>query len=195
MRKSIAVIIVVAALICSFACAEEAAEFSFRSGISFGMSWEDIMLKEHESVQVRGDDWESQWFGNWLIMGTDTKVKVSKYEAYLYYLLADDQMRSAVYDIYDTPDDITDAFDYITNALSSVYGEAEAAPASEALGVTDAINPGFYQESDLRHTMKWQTAGVLIYQFYYDDHSFVIWYLDPNFDMSEVNGGFNTDGL
>ena len=112
-------------------------------------------------------------------------------------MLSDDHMQAAVYDFYgDETDATTEKYKNLSYALSTVYGENEAASASEISHLMDAFVQGFYHESDITEAVKWSKPNVVIYQFYYGPNSFVILYSNPNYDYSTVNSStVNVNGL
>lgn len=199
MRKwQIFVVLCLLVLCISFSACTEEEPFSFRNGIQFGMSLEELKQKEKENGNLDDSIWASVEIGNWKMFGTHVPVEVSNYKANLIYLLANDCMEAAGYDFNDisAEESVGDAFKYIRQALSAVYGENEPVAASKIVELMDAFSQGFYSEADIREAVKWELSTVMIYQFYYDEDQFVVMYIDPKFDYASVNKStVNVNGL
>ena len=189
------ILILLVLFLSSASCAEES--FSFRNGIHFGMTSEELIQTEKENEQVDENEWENFKLGNWIVLGPEERIAVSQYEAYLRYLLADDHMQAAIYLFSeDTSVPSETEYQYICYALSTVYGEADTVLASEVVTLVDEFERGGFHESDIKEAYKWAKTNVVIYQFYYGKEDFIILYSNPNYDYSSFNSRFvNVTGL
>ncbi|MBR2822403.1 MAG: hypothetical protein IKE24_01745 [Clostridia bacterium] len=180
----------------SASCAEEGV-FTFRNGIQFGMTSDKIIETEKGNGQIDEADWLKSEMGNWTALTTNRRIEVSQYEAYLYYMLSNDHMQAAIYDFYgDTSKTPSVQYENMRYALSTVYGESETAPAAEIVNIMDSFVQGMYHEPNIVDAVKWQKNNVFIYQFFYGKDSFVILYLNPNYDYNSVNSSLvNVNGL
>lgn len=160
---------------------EEADVFSFRNGIRFGMNEKEIKEIEAANGQAESDGWQSMEVGSWHAIGPEESVQVSTEKGYVIYFLKDDQMEAASYDFRSSGSTV---FITISGALTGVYGQRAAAEPKEIIRLMDCFSPGFYKESDITSAYVWRQDQVVIYQFYYSESAFVVFYTNPAFDYS-----------
>lgn len=168
-----------------FPVSAEGSAFSFRNGISFGMSAEQLMEAEAAGNGISTDSWDFEMLYEWQAM-TTSYIPVSDYEALFLYLLYNNEMEMACYNF--TGNDEGE-FEALSAALSSLYGEAKATPSEVIAGVMDLFSPGFYSPSDITSGLTWKTDSVVIYQFFFAENQFAIVYMNPYYDYSAVNAG------
>ena len=187
MKKTITAILLMVLCFTVFSSlCEEAATFSFRNGVMFGMSEEEIKKIEADYNQVDLESWESTEISAWQVLLANTKV--SSYDSNLMYFFTNDQMEAAFYDFSSFDED--NPFNAIAAALSEEYGEKESIEPKEIIKLMDYFSPGFYSESDIKSPYVWYQDGVNVYQFYYDnnddvsDDNFAICYFNPAWDYS-----------
>lgn len=139
--------------------------FSFRNGIAFGMTKEEIIRKEAENSEIQEDEWRYNEMPGWLIMVPAEEVPVSDYTAKLEYLLANDQLQLACYDFYQSNEK---TYLMITEALSAVYGPYQYVYPSTIIDFMKSISQEYpYEEHDIRSSMVWELDNVIIYQWCY----------------------------
>lgn len=173
------------------ALAEEAAAFSFRNGITFGMTEEELMQTEEAANQVSPEDWHSMDLFNWHAVGPGDSITYAGNEVSLIYFLADGRMQAAGYDFnYSGTQEVYDA---AAALLTAEYGESQPVASEEAAALMDYFSPGFYSAEDLTGVQAWKLDNVVIYQFFYQDGSFVVMFADPAFDYASVNQGITAE--
>ena len=173
---------------------EESTRFSFRNGISFGMSEEELIQTEEKQNQVDKTSWHSGVVNNWrVIMTLDTKVKVSSYEALISYYLADNKMEVAAYGFFNNVNETM--YDTISKAVTAVYGEGKPVTAKEIMTRMDCIVTDESIESEISHGFIWELENVVIYQYYLGDDSFILLYTNPNFDYESTKRHIDTIGI
>ena len=160
--------------------------FSFRNGVCFGMSAQEIIQLEAANSQVEQDAWDTtdmsgQAPGLSLLMA-QTMVKVSTYDATLGYFLSNDRMQGAAYDFPICTDDM---YQDLTAALSAVYGDSQRLSFDVLVQDLQRLVPSVYDNAPSGYGVRaWQLENVTIYLFYYDDDMFGILYLNPDLDSS-----------
>ncbi len=178
---------------------EEAYAFTFRGGVQWEMSAEEVRTAEaewSEAHSVEEEEPQEAAMGQWTALGY-AGAPVSKFKAnLLIYLLLDDRLESITYDFSQLPaEELSDTFNYLVGALGSVYGELEAADKRNLLDFLDSVNKGFYTEEDIRNCMlRTLPDGTLVYIFYYSSAEFCIMYVNGAFDPSQVDK-YETSGL
>ena len=164
--------------------AEEAAAFSFRNGITFGMTEEELMQAEAEKNGVSDEDWNSMELVSWHAVGPAGGAQFAGCPVNLIYFLADGRMEAAGYDFLSGS---AEDYDAAAALLSEEYGEATPVSPEDAAALMDCFSPGFYSADDLFSVQAWQQDNVVVYQFYYQEGSFVVMFTDPAFDYASVN--------
>ena len=182
MRQRISFVFIVAIVILAMvvveATGEEAEPFSFRNGITFGMSIEEI--KEIEEVQNHLDPekWRTSFEYGWTVLTMDEKVRISQYTGEIVYFFNNDMMQSALYMV--TTEDIDEVYQGITKALSSIYGDCEDVDQNQIESMIKFFTPVHYLS--LSEGKKWIDKKVIVYQYKTRKTKFYIQYLNPAFD-------------
>ena len=165
--------------------APAAAVFSFRGGVQWNMSRDQVRALEPLQLTERAQE-------NWSILYPLSRVEVSRYTADLVYMFYSDRLKMISYDF--GPGGADTDFQYLTGALDSVYGEHREPEASEIIGIMDQIYPGYYTAEHLLNRRGW-TAGddTLVYLYYYAENAYAILYVCAGGAPS--GGGYVTTGL
>ena len=195
-------VIISVLLLCAFlgtavipAFAEDGA-FSFRGGVTFGMGMEKIKEIEEANGQVHLDHWLDGELPPWKVIRGSDKVQVSSYEAYLLYFFLDDMMESVFYDFMFYGDEGPEAaFNNVAASLTAKYGAGEPVSSAEIVNLVNHFSPNFYSEEDLVSVTVWRQENVDIYQFYYSENGFVLFYANPAFDYGAGGAVVDTTGL
>lgn len=157
--------------------------FSFRDGITFGMTAEEIKAAEARNTQTSDDSWRSMDLNGWYVFGTATNLPVGDFEAPSLYFAAEGKMQAASYDFQHHASD--DVFSGVRSMLSSQYGESKLADSADLAALMDCFSPGFYTAEDIRDGAAWQAEGAEIYQFWYNSDSFVVFCINPAYDFTQ----------
>ncbi len=161
--------------------------FSFRGGVTWNMSREQVRSVESELEMTE----RSQ--GNWSILYPLTQVDVSRYRAALVYMFYANQLKMITYDFENngTPSDYL----YLTGALDAVYGEHAEPNSSVVVSIMDQIYPGYYTAANLHDVRSW-TAGedTWIYLYYYTGTAYAILYVNVPAG-TQTDGNYVTTGL
>lgn len=113
MKKLVALLM--ALLLCTgAACAQE---FTFRNGLHWGMTSDEVLAAEGRASY---DDIGS--FGSITTAYLLTDISISKFNAAGAYLFVDDQLAGVLIDPYMMVDNNEDDIEYLLNALTTVYG-------------------------------------------------------------------------
>ncbi|MBP5729056.1 MAG: hypothetical protein J6Y48_18480 [Clostridia bacterium] len=145
--------------------------FRFRDGIRWGMNPQQVKALETEQMTERSEQ-------NWSIMLTDAKVSVSRFSADLVFMFRDNSLLMILYEFTGKP--TTDDFNYLSGALSSLYGEAASAEPLKIKALMDAINPNRYKTEDIKEAEGWMTAdGTTVYLYHYSPQAFAVMYVSP----------------
>ena len=87
------------------------------------------------------------------------------------------------------------SYQYLTGALTSVYGQNTDTDPLEIVSAMDRIYPGYYTADRLSQVYGWRSGdGTAIYLYYYADSSFAILYVSPDI-VSSGTGNYVTTGL
>ena len=144
--------------------------FRFRDGIRWGMNMKQVSALETEPMTERS-------MNSWSIMLTKGKVVVSRYTADLVFMFRDDRLMMISYEF---PQENKDSFQYLTGALSSLYGEKTEAEPLKIKALMDAINPNRYRIEQITQACEWKNSdGTAIYLYYYSETDFAIMYVSP----------------
>lgn len=175
--------------------------FTFRNGITFGMSKEEIVQLEAENGQIGEDAWytvDGMFYYDSIIT---EDIPVSKFKADIVYLFDNNQMEMAVYNIRRSSKDDEATFNYLERALCSLYGECTLGKLKDIVSIfTTAMYGSLVSEQydssleDLGVVLEWNYDDIVkIYLFQLDTIStgLGIIYLDPEWDF----GVLNTTGL
>ena len=163
--------------------APEAASFSFRGGVQWNMSREQVRAMEIVEMAERNQD-------GWSILYPFAPVQVSKYTADLVYMFYNDRLKMISYDFGATGTEAD--YQYLAGALDTVYGDHTEPDASEIVGIMDQIYPGYYSAERLLNRRGWKAGDdTLIYLYYYAESSYAILYVCGG----STPGNYVTTGL
>lgn len=144
--------------------------FRFRDGIRWSMNMKQVSALETEPMTERS-------MNSWSIMLTDSRVAVSRFTADLVFMFRDDRLMMISYEF---PQEKQDSFNYLTGALSSLYGEKTEAEPLKIKALMDAINPNRYKTELITQACEWNhTDGTSVYLYYYSETDFAIMYVSP----------------
>ena len=155
--------------------------FRFRDGIRWGMNTQQVRALETTPMTER-------LMQNWSIMLTDGKVSVSRYTADLVFMFLENRLHMIMYEFQNgTPDD----YQYLGEALGSVYGERREAEPLKIKALMDAVYPGRYMADQITRATGWTAGdGTSVYLYYYQNN-YAIMYVSP-----ELGAGiYQTNGL
>ncbi len=156
--------------------------FRFRNGIRWGMTTQQVRAMEDVSMTERS-------MQNWSVMLTDEKVPVSLYSAQLVFMFREDRLLMITYEFQNK--ESSDAFRYLTGALSSLYGEHEQADPLTIKALMDLINPNYYKLEKIKEACAWTAPdGTVIFQYHYSDNAYAIMYICPQLSgrIYQTNG-------
>ncbi len=144
--------------------------FRFRGGIRWGMNAKQVSALENGPMTERH-------MQNWSIMLTDGRVVVSRFTANLVFMFRDDRLMMISYEF---PQEKPESFQYLTGALSSLYGEKADAEPLKIKALMDAINPNRYRIELITQACGWTNSdGTAVYLYYYSETDFAIMYVSP----------------
>jgi len=157
--------------------------FSFRGGVQWNMSREQVRLLELVELTERNQD-------EWSILYPLNPVQVSKFNADLVYMFFGDRLKMISYDFGASGTEAD--FQYLTGALDSVYGDHTEPDASDIIGIMDQIYPGYYTAERLTNRRGWKAGDdTLIYLYYYAESSYAVLYVCAG----STQGSYVTTGL
>ena len=144
--------------------------FRFRDGIRWGMNAMQVRALEPEQMTERS-------MSDWSVLFTEGKVTVSRFTADLVFMFRADRLMMATYEF---SRETRDSFQYISAALSSVYGDKTDADPLVVKSLMDAVNPNRYRTDLITDSCVWTTAdGTTIYLYHYSSNDFAIMYVSP----------------
>ena len=144
--------------------------FRFRDGIRWGMNMQQVSALETQPMTERS-------MNSWSIMLTNGRVAVSRFTADLVFMFRDDRLLMISYEF---PQEKQDSFQYLTGALSSLYGEKADAEPLKIKALMDAINPSRYRIEQITRACEWKNVdGTTVYLYYYSETDFAIMYVSP----------------
>ncbi len=144
--------------------------FRFRDGIRWGMNMQQVSALETQPMTERS-------MNSWSIMLTNGRVVVSRFTADLVFMFRDDRLMMISYEF---PQEKEDSFQYLTGALSSLYGEKDDAEPLKIKALMDAINPNRYRIEQITRACEWKNGdGTTVYLYYYSGTDFAIMYVSP----------------
>ena len=163
-----------------------AGAFRFRDGVTWGMSTAQVQMTEHEKMTERT-------LNDWAIMVTDGKTQVSRCRADLIYMFYHDRLLMITYEFQQT--DNGGDYEYLTGALSTVYGEKKSPDAAAIKFIMDRVYPNRYKTEWIMKPWVWTAQdGTFVYLYYYAENAFAIMYVCPEL----IQGGYGvyqTEGL
>ena len=144
--------------------------FRFRDGIRWGMNKQQVKALETEPMTERS-------MQNWSVMFTDGKVIVSRFTADLVFMFREDKLMMISYEF---PQEPPDSFQYLTGALSYLYGEKTESEPLKIKALMDAINPNRYRIDLITQAAEWTNEdGTAVYLYYFTENDFAITYVSP----------------
>lgn len=155
--------------------------FRFRDGIRWGMNRQQVKALETATMTEK-------LMPKWSVMITDSEVTVSRFTAHLVFIFYEDQLLMIMYEFQNGS---AEEYQYLTGALSAVYGDKHEAEPLKIKALMDAINPNKYVAEQIRQPSGWSTEdGTLVYQYYYSQNGFAITYVSPELDsrIYQTNG-------
>lgn len=156
--------------------------FSFRNGIQWGMNPQQISVIENVPMRTSmnsGSDWS--------IMVTESPVSVSRFSADLVYIFRQNALQMITYEFWN--DCSTLYYQYLTGALSSLYGEAKNANPAMIKGLIDQIDKDHYKQDLITRAYEWNAPdGTSIYLYYITENNYAILYVCPG-------SNYDTNGL
>ena len=158
--------------------------FSFRNGVHWGMTPDEVAAAEGREADFSED--LSAAYSQ--ICFSD--VAVSRYTAEIGYIYCGSALQAAVYGGFESDHQSSD-FTYLSGALSSVYGQPESADAEELFAMTDHFGPR--PEIDPASLIRWSLEdGTAVYMFTFAQ-DFCILYINTGF--FESSAAYDVTGL
>ena len=158
--------------------------FSFRNGVSWGMTPEQVSALEEMPMEQRTS-------ADWAVMITVEPAPVSRFSADLVYIFYQNALRMITYQFQQ--DCSTLNYQYLTGALSVKYGESKEAKPAVIKGWMDRIYQNYYRQELIRNALEWNAEdGTSIYLYYYTENAYAILYVCP---VSGGAGSYDTNGL
>lgn len=156
--------------------------FRFRDGIRWGMNKLQVKALETGPMNERS-------MQNRSVLFTDGKVAVSRFTADLVFMFVEERLMMISYEFLQGTQD---SFQYLTGALSSLYGEKAEAEPMKIKALMDTIDPNRYRTEMIVQPYGWTyDDGTSVYLYYYSQTDFAILYVSP-----ELSGGiYQTNGL
>ena len=158
----------------------EAEPFTFRGGITWGMSPEEVIALEGEEYS------EMENNGHPIIGYLD--VEISQYKGGLVYFFDDNQLALCVYSI--TDGNLNEEYDYLKKVYSGKYGEAQDFEWKKFKIFMNNINLPLHEETCVYTLCKWILAdGTQIWLGQQDPDGIFIFYIEPGsrFLVEELN--------
>jgi len=158
--------------------------FSFRNGITWGMTPEQVGAAENTEMETRTSP-------EWAVMLTAAPVSVSRFTADLVYIFYQNALRMITYEFQ--KDCSTLNFQYLTGALCSLYGDSKEAKPAVIKGWMDRIYQNYYRQELIHNAQEWSAEdGTTIYLYYFTETTYAILYICP---VSGGSGNYDTNGL
>ena len=165
---------------------EQVTSFTFRNGIGWNMSTEQVRVLEETPMTER-----TSTTGEWSVMLTNEKVTVSRFSANLIFMFRQNQLRMITYEFRTNCSSLN--FQYLTGALCSLYGESNAANPLVVKGWMDRIYQNYYQQDQIHNALEWTAEdGTKIFLYYFTAETYAILYVCPT---TNGNGNYDTSGL
>ena len=180
MKKALAFVIIAVMLLATLGAGAEELPFTFRNGVQWEMTPEEVIQAEGVEPDVSAE-MDSGYFINLY-----NDVTVSNYSATLEYVFLNDALKLAVYDFI--ADVTAKDFKYLSDALSSVYGEQQPSEPETVYDILDTIVPGAYDLDALTDCAVWPLdEDTDIYIFYYTETQFVVLYANRDYKTTHYN--------
>lgn len=165
---------------------QEASAFSFRNGVCWDMTSEQVCLQENVPMSERSS-------GEWSVMITEEKVKVSRYTADLVFMFRQNQLKMITYE-FESDGSMLD-YQYLLGALCSVYGENQNADGTVIKRMMDQIYPDRYRTDWIREGKMWTLSdGTHIFLYFFSNNAYSILYTCPQLTVQNSNG-YEVNGL
>ena len=165
---------------------EQIPAFTFRNGISWNMTTEQVSTLETAPMNERTS-------GEWSVMVTTEKVAVSRFAAELVFIFRQNQLRMITYEFNYNNDSVI-SFYYLIGALEFKYGKSQDAEPQTVKNLMDRIDPNHYRTERIQQVHAWTDKdGTGIYLYYFDTDRFAILYASP--ELSAPGGGYDVNGL
>jgi len=160
--------------------------FSFRNGVSWAMTLQQVQVIENIPMkQVPSSDWS--------VLISESPVQVSRFQADLVYIFYQDALRMITYE-FQQKDSTSLNYQYLTGALCSVYGENKDANPIVIKSWMDRIYQNYYQLDKIHDAKEWTAEdGTSIFLYYFKNETFAILYVCPV--TGNGNNGYDTNGL
>lgn len=146
--------------------------FTFRGGITWGMSREEVTALEKEASFSEID------LGNYLSLSSSGPVRLSRYEANLAYLFSGDTLVMAAYGINESSPEVSEG---LKQAYDTKYGEEQEASVEVFYGLLQKTGALPFSEEDIRESTlyRWDAAGGTQVWMVLENESLVILYVSP----------------
>lgn len=165
---------------------EQIPAFTFRNGISWNMSTEQVSALETAYMNERTS-------GEWSVMMTAEKVAVSRFTADLVFIFRQNQLRMITYE-FNTDKDSVISYYYLIGALEFKYGKSQDADPQAVKNLMDRVDPNHYRTDRIQQVHAWTDKdGTGIYLYYFDADRFAILYASP--ELNAPGGGYDVNGL
>lgn len=178
--RTLLLFVLVCAMILAAVPALAESAFTFRNGITFGLSVEQLVQAESGDP----DTWHSMALSHWQVISPPDKITYADREAALLFFMIEDQMELIAYDFMSA--DSEEDYNAVCEALSAEFGENQPVSSAEVAQLMDCFSPGFYKEDDITSSVFWAQEGVKVLQFCYQEGSFVVMYMNPAWDYTYV---------
>jgi len=166
--------------------AQAETEFSFRSGIHWNMSPEQVQTLENTPMTTRSS-------GDWSVSVAGAPVEVSRFTADLVFMFYQNQLKMITYEFQS--DGSALSYQYLIGALCSVYGDLRDADPAVIKALMDQIYPDRYRTELISQAHAWTAPdGTGIYLYYFTANAFAILYTPPEFGSGNA-GGYAVNGL
>ena len=167
---------------------EQVTSFTFRNGIGWNMSTEQVRVLEETPMTER-----TSTTGEWSVMLTNEKVTVSRFAANLIFMFRQNQLRMITYE-FSTEKDSVISFYYLIGALESKYGKSKDGEPQAVKNLMDRIDPNHYQTDRIQQVHAWAAKdGTGIYLYFFNTDRFAILYACP--ELNTAGGEYDVNGL
>ena len=167
---------------------EQVTSFTFRNGIGWNMSTEQVRVLEETPMTER-----TSTTGEWSVMLTNEKVTVSRFSANLIFMFRQNQLRMITYE-FSTEKDSVISFYYLIGALEYKYGKSKDGEPQAVKNLMDRIDPNHYQTERIQQVHAWAAKdGTGIYLYFFNTDRFAILYACP--ELNTAGGEYDVNGL
>ena len=167
---------------------EQVTSFTFRNGIGWNMSTEQVRVLEETPMTER-----TSTTGEWSVMLTNEKVTVSRFAANLIFMFRQNQLRMITYE-FSTEKDSVISFYYLIGALEYKYGKSKDGEPQAVKNLMDRIDPNHYQTERIQQVHAWAAKdGTGIYLYFFNTDRFAILYACP--ELNTAGGEYDVNGL